>query len=214
MTLKRILWTAAGFILIAIGFVLAQQYERNRSDKRIQEMRQAWDQEVADARGAADAQVDAIARTQGEVVLRAFAAGISQGVLAGRREGIEIAATSLLHVPGIAGVHVLTPDGGVIYSSDAKLATTGEGAYRGSWALQATELMTQPSTRPNVIDMAVPITDGAKPQAIAWLEYDIAAIKAAAARPSDARQRAPVQASDAPAAEPVEPQVEPQANPN
>src|SRR5690606_31969467 len=88
MTLKRILWTAAGLILIAIGFVLAQQYERNRSEARIQEMRLAQDQEAANVRSAADAQVDAIARTQGEIVLRAFAAGISQAVLAGRREGV------------------------------------------------------------------------------------------------------------------------------
>jgi hypothetical protein len=213
MTLKRILWTAAALVLIAIGFVLAQQYERNRSEKRIQEMRQALDQEVAEARGATDAQVDAIARTQGEVVLRAFASGISQAVLAGRRESVEIAAVSLLHVPGISGIHIFTPDGGVIYSSDAKLAATGEGAYRGSWALQATELVTQPSTRPNVIDMAVPITDGAKPQAVVWLEYDIAAMKAAAARTADARQRAPVQAGDTPV-EATEPAVESQRDPN
>jgi hypothetical protein len=189
MTFKKILWAAACLICIAIGFVLAQQYERRRADNRIEALQQQHAAEVEQARSDAEARVDAMARSQGETLAQTFAAGISQAVLSGRREGVEIAAVGLLHVPGIAGVHVLETSGAVIYSSDAKLATTGEGAYRGAWALQATEKITQPSARPNVIDIAVPITNGTQTQAIVWLEYDLAAVKAAA----NAQPQAPAQ---------------------
>lgn len=180
MTFRRILWTVAALVCIALGFVLAQQYERNRSAK---EMRALEEQQAAEIERVRS-EVDAIARTQGQIVLRAFAAGVSPSVLAGRRESVEIAAVDLLVVPGIAGIHVLGPDGTVIYSSDAKLATTGEGAYRGSWALNATELVSQASSRPNVIDLAIPVLGGGERKAVIWLEYDVAAVKAAAAQPA------------------------------
>ena len=178
--MKRVLWTAAALICVAIGFVLAQQFERNRSETRIEALQAQQNAETARVRADADARVDSMARTQGEIVLQAFAAGISQAVLAGRREGVEIAAVNMLHVPGIAGIHVLALDGSVIYSSDAKLTATGEGSYRGSWALEATALISRPSTRPEVLDIAVPIVNAGTPQAVAWLEYDLAAVKAAA----------------------------------
>jgi hypothetical protein len=181
--MKRVLWTAAALICVVIGFVLAQQYERNRSAARIEALQTQQSEESARVRAEADARVDAMARAQGEIVLQAFAAGITQAVLAGRREGVEIAAVSMLHVPGIAGIHVLARDGSVIYSSDAKLTATGEGSYRGSWALEATQLISRPSTRPEVLDIAVPIVNSGTPQAVAWLEYDLAAVKAAGTTP-------------------------------
>lgn len=182
--MKRILWIVGALICIAVGFVLAQQFERSRAAQRIEALQAQQLQERARAEGEAEARVDAIARTQGAVVLQAFAAGISSAVMTGRREGVEIAAVSLLHVPGVAGIHVLALDGSVIYSSDAKLTATGEGSYRGAWALEATELVSQPSTRPDVLDIAMPVASAGTPQAVAWLEYDVAAVKTAAATAS------------------------------
>ena len=179
--MKRILWVVGALICVAVGFVLAQQFERSRAATRVETLQAQQTQELSRLQSEADARIDAMARTQGGIVLQAFAAGISPAVLAGRREGVEIAAVSMLHVPGIAGIHVLALDGSVIYSSDAKLAATGEGSYRGSWALEVTQLTSQPSTRPDVLDIAVPIVSTGTPQAVTWLEYDMAAVKAAAA---------------------------------
>ena len=212
--MKRVLWTAAALICVAIGFVFAQQYERNRGETRTQALQAQQREETARVRAEADAQVDAMARAQGEIVLQAFAAGISPAVLAGRRDGVEIAAVSMLHVPGIAGIHVLALDGSVIYSSDAKLTATGDGSYRGSWALEATQLISRPSTRPDVLDIAVPIVNSGTPQAVAWLEYDLAAAKAASTSvrrtgidsPVDAAPAASIDAPEAAKANDVSPQ--------
>ena len=180
MTMRRILWVGAAFLCIALGFLIAQQIERNRSTVRIDSMQEQQSEELNRVRREGEGRVDALAHTQGEVVLQAFAAGISPSVLADRQDAVEISAVGMLHVPGIAGIHVLAPDGRVIYSSDAKLTATGEGSYRGSWALQATELIKRASTRPNVVDVAAPIASAGQPQAVVWLEYDVAAAKNAA----------------------------------
>lgn len=184
MTIKRILLAAAALACIALGFITAQQIYRARYENRITTIEMRNDHARTALRGAAERWADSVARAQGEVVLRAFAAGISPAVLAGRREGIEIAAVSLLHVPGIAGIHVLGLDGAVLYSSDAKLVATGEAEYRGDWALQASELISRPSTRPGVLEFAVPIVNAGKPLAVAWLEYDVEAVKVAS-RPAE-----------------------------
>ena len=184
MSTKRILLSLAALACLAIGFITALQIDQVRYDKRYAAVEQRHAREIAELRAAGEKWAEAVARIQGEVVLRAFAAGISPAVLAGRREGIEIAAVSLLHVTGIAGIHVLGLDGAVLYSSDAKVAATGEAAYRGEWALQVSDLTSRPSTRPGVIDIAVPIVNAGKPLAVAWLEYDVEAVRSAA-RPAD-----------------------------
>ena len=182
--MKRILLSVAALACVALGFITALQIDRARYEKRSAAMEQRHDRETAELRAASEEWADAVARAQGEVVLRAFAAGISPAVLAGRREGVEIAAVSLLHVRGIAGIHVLGLDGAVLYSSDAKLVTTGEGEYRGEWALQVSEFASRPSTRAGVMDIAVPIVNAGKPLAVAWLEYDVEAVQSAA-RPAE-----------------------------
>lgn len=183
MTLKRILLVAAALACVALGFVAAQQIDLARYENRAAAIEERNEQRIAELHAAAERWADAVALAQGEVVLRAFSAGISPAVLAGRREGVEIAAVSLLHAPGIAGIHVLGLDGAVLYSSDAKLAATGDAAYRGDWALQVSELTSRPSTRPGVIDIATPIVNAGKPLAVAWLEYDVGAVKSASRPP-------------------------------
>jgi len=196
MTMKRILFAAAAIACIALGFITAQQIDRARYENRVAAIEKQNDQSQADLRAAADQWAEAVASAQGEIVLRAFAAGISPAVLAGRREGVEMAAVSLLHAPGIAGIHVLGLDGTVLYSSDAKLAATGDAAYRGDWALQVSELTTRPSTRPGVTEFAMPIVNAGEPLAVAWLEYDVGAVKSAS-RPPELIEAADTETSTA-----------------
>ncbi len=184
MTIKRTLLAVAALACIALGFFIALQIDRARYENRSADITQRHDRKIAELRAAAERWADSVARTQGETIVRAFAAGISPAVLAGRREGVEIAAVSLLHVPGIAGIHVLGLDGTVLYSSDAKVVATGAAEYRGQWALQVSEFTSRPSARTGVIDMAVPIVNAGQPLAVAWLEYDVGSVQTAA-RPAE-----------------------------
>lgn len=200
MNIKNLLLIIAALACVALGFTAARQIDQMQHADRVRSIHAQHDRQLTDTRTAGERWADAVARAQGEAVLRAFAAGISPAVQAGRREGIEIAAVSLLHVRGIAGIHVLGLDSAVLYSSDAKLVATGEPEYRGAWALQVSELTSRPSTRPGVIDIAVPITSADKPLAVVWLEYDVGAVREAA-RPAEFEA-----ASDSDPRTPVRPQ--------
>lgn len=187
MNIKRILLTVAALACVALGFVAARQIDQAQHSERVASMQAEHNRQLAESRAAGKQWAEAVARTQGEVALRAFAGAISPAVQAGRREGVEIAAVSLLHVPGIAGIHVLGLDGTVLYSSDAKLVATGEAEYRAGWALQISELTSRPSTRPGVIDIAMPVGSADQALAVVWLEYDVNAV-VEAARPAEPAQ--------------------------
>ncbi len=180
MTIRRILLLAGALACAAGGFLLAQRLDQMRYEHRAQAAQQGRDEEAAALRDAAAKWADAIAMTEGESLLRAFVAGIGPAVIAKRHETVELAAVSLLRIPGVAGVHVFGVDGDVLYSSDAKLTTTGKAGYRGAWALEASQRVSRTSDRPGLVDFAVPIENGGNRLAVVWLEYDLATVRDAA----------------------------------
>jgi hypothetical protein len=99
----------------------------------------------------------------------------------------------------VAGIHVLGSEGEILYSSDAKLTTTGDTSYRGAWALQSNGFTSRDSTRPGVVEYALPIAGNDTTLAVAWLEYDVAHARDAA-RPESLGGRSGAQtSSEAPA---------------
>lgn len=166
--------------LLAAAFQAGRLLEVRRCEARQLATAAAHEEATAALRGAAGSWADALVTREGEVVLRAFAAGIAPSIRAERRESLEVAAVSLLRVPGVEGIHVLRPDGTVVYSSDAKLATTGRGGERAAWALAASGLASRESHRPGVVELATPVVDGGRALAIVWLEFGHAAVREAA----------------------------------
>lgn len=177
MKLKYLLLIAGALACATGGFLLAQRFDRTRSEKQLSVSAQDSQREVAALRTDAEAWANAVATAEGESLLRAFVTGISPAVLVQRREAVELASVGLLHVTGVAGIHVLGVDGAVWYSSDAKLTATGDAQYRGSWALQATELASRPSPRPGIMEYAMPIANSGSRIAVVWLEYDVERVR-------------------------------------
>lgn len=165
-----------GYLLIAAlaagaGAWFAQKLADRRAATEAARAAEIHQAELAQIRGQAVAWADQIARDQGRAVLRSFAAGITPDILTGRRESLEISAVGLLRVTGVKGVHLLGPEGLLLYSSDAKLGTTGNTGEGGAWAFAAAELTSRPSSAPGVTELAVPILDGGRKVAVVWLEF-------------------------------------------
>jgi len=186
MRIRHVLQIAGGVACIAAGFLIGQRLDSNREERRALGVQQRHEQELSAQHDDASKWAESVATEEGASILRAFVAGISSAVLTRRNEDIELAAVNLLHVQGVAGIHVMTLQGGVLYSSDAKLTATGDAKYRGEWALKASELLSRPSARSGLLDIAMPIiSDGAR-VAVTWLEYDMALVRDAA-RPETLR---------------------------
>lgn len=109
----------------------------------------------------------------GEQVFRAFFAGISPGLIAGRTDGLEVAGNTLLNSPKVAFVHVLRPKGEVLYSSDVRLRRGAEVGERGEWALAARELTSRKGELPNTTELAAPISAPDGVVAVLWLGYRV-----------------------------------------
>jgi hypothetical protein len=171
---------AGGVACAVIGYLLAQQLTRAAMERSALATEQQQRQEVAALLADAEKWADTGARNAGESLLRTFVAGISPNVLTRRRESVELTSMALLRISGVTGIHVLGGDGEILYSSDAKLTTTGDTTYRGSWALQATGFTTRESARPGIVEYAMPIFNGDTALAVAWLEYDVARARDAA----------------------------------
>ncbi len=155
--------------------------------------------EQAQLRQEAESWAGAVARRSAIGTFRGFLAGINPALLAERRESLELAAVGLLRVAGVTALHVLRPDGSVLYSSDGKYATTGQADDRAAWALAASELSEREAATPGVVEVAAPVIEGGKVLAIVWLAYRPDVVRDAV-RPASFRQPAP--AAEAPGALP------------
>jgi len=119
-----------------------------------------------------DAWIAALAKDEAEGVFRAFAAGIQPALASGNRDAVDAAVGQFLQAPGVAFIHVLQPDGGVISSSDRKAVSTGSAGPRSAWALQATELTVREGDLAGTTEVASPVPGVAGPVAVIWLGYN------------------------------------------
>jgi hypothetical protein len=177
MRSRAILYGLAAAVFIAAGVLGGWYFEHRRCVKETKVAAELHGEQLKTLRADAAQWAGTLASSQAEAVLRSFVAGIAPSILAERRESVEMSAVSLLRIPGVEGIHVLRPDGNVVYSSDAKLVTTGEGGNKAAWALAANELVSRPSPRPGSIDLAAPITDAGKALSVVWLEFGLASVR-------------------------------------
>lgn len=177
MSVKNIILGLLGLVLLLGGWFAGLQLQQRRCASQALEVSQGHSQEILQARGEAAEWASSLARAQGEALLRAFVSGISPAILTGRMESLEIASSSLLRVTGISGIHIISPAGKVQYSSDAKLATTGELGEGGVWALAATEMVSRDGSQAGTREYAVPLISTGKVLAVIWMEFSEAAVR-------------------------------------
>ena len=174
---KAIVVLLVALLAGAGGFWGARELERRRCAAEKAELEAVQSQALRVVRAAAETWAEAISRRQAEAVLRAFVSGISPSIQTDRRESLAISSTSLLRVPGVEGIHLLRPDGEILYSSNVKMTTTGELGEAGSWALRAPELVSRSGARQGSLDLAVPLVDAGQVLAVVWMEYGLDAVR-------------------------------------
>lgn len=161
----------------AAGFAGTRAYERSQATQRMEAFAQRAQSSETEVRRGAEQWADALAASEGEAVLRSFAAGLAAAMLSGRGGSLDVAGTSLLRLPGVQAVTVLRPDGTMLYASDAKLTVSGTGNEQTRWALTAKDFMSRGSQANGVQEMALPITDRGTVLAIVWLAFDSARVR-------------------------------------
>ena len=106
MKVKVLMVVLMAVVSAAAGFWGGRELARRSAAKAADQAARECAAQIVAVRGQAVSWADAIAKGQGEAVLRAFVSGISPAILTDRRESLEISAISLLRVPGVAGIHL------------------------------------------------------------------------------------------------------------
>lgn len=182
-TAERVLWetiTVLVFLLLLAGTVFW-------SGKRLEHERERLAAEF-DAKISAAAEQERIAaarleeeyerRTrerlvhEAKAVFRAFEAGVRSAVASRWGNYVNRAKSDLLDNARVTFVHILTPGGLVLASSDEKLARTGRIDERGDWARGTTGLESRDGVTENAVEIAGPVIDNGRTVAFLWLGYD------------------------------------------
>jgi len=160
-------------IIVVLGLLAygIWQWQESRRNRELSEQAATCEGEIGTLTERAEFWARGLAASEAEAAFRAFLAGVSPALLAGRTESAEQAATQLLSLPGVDFVHILRPDGELIYTSDAKLTATGSGVAPDSWALTVEELTTRAGETRGVTELASPVLGPEGPVAVLWLGY-------------------------------------------
>lgn len=160
----------AVIILSAIAYGLWQWQENRRIDQ-LAEQSTRYDRQIGTLNDRAEFWAEGMAASEAQAVFRAFRAGLAPSLLTGSDEPVQQAATQLLFLPEIDFVHILRPDGEVIYTSDAKLVATGSRVRRNSWALGVGEMAVRESDTQGVTEVAGAVQGPEGSVAYLWIGY-------------------------------------------
>lgn len=182
-TAERVLWetiTVVVFLVLLVGMVIW-------SSARVDRHRERLESEFASQRAAAaqEAQVererleqDFQERTrelelrEARALFKSFEAGVRSAVASRWGNYVNRAKSNLLNDTNVTFVHVLTPTGLILASSDEKLARGGRIDERGDWALATTAIESRAGAQAGHIELAGPIDDAGRTVAFLWLGYD------------------------------------------
>ncbi len=183
-TAERVLWetvTVVVFLLLLAGTMIwsGARVERHRG-----RMEADFDTRISAAaeeqrRTAARLEADFERRSheyrvhEAEAVFRAFEAGVRTAVASRWGNYVKRAKSDLLEESRVTFVHILTPAGFVLASSDEKIARTGRIGELGDWARAATELSVRDGAVEGSIELAGPVGAPGRPVAFLWLGYDL-----------------------------------------
>jgi hypothetical protein len=187
-TAQRVFWETVIFlgfvgllILVWIGSRVVSSRQANRlnlqhevaASQREEEHRLELDKlkQEWEARSEEHAKSEALA------VFRAFEAGIHGAVPARWGRFLRGAVSELLEFPAVTFVHLSTPGGRVIVSSDEEYSAVGRFDERGEWALGVAGLESRRGEESGSLEVAAPIRQQDQVVAFLWLGYDLDRIR-------------------------------------
>lgn len=163
---RLILETAVALLLILVCWGIW-----SASQRQLMQQKAERESAVAQARQECEVRAERLAKSEAQAVFRAFAAGIQGSALSQQRSMLDLAKGGLLRLPHVAFVHVLTPDGKILTSSNEKYSVAGSADGRASWALQAANLRTRPGDLPGTLEIAAPFQGASGRVAVLWMGY-------------------------------------------
>jgi len=171
----RVVWEIAVVLLGVIIALSLLAWSQRDGEKKLAAAQERFETELAAEQQRFDEMSRQLALSEAEAVARAFAAGIYPIVLAGRQESLDYSVGEVIKLPAVVFAHVLDPAGGVLATSDRKLAVSGEAGPKGDWALATEDFRARAST-PEITEMALVVRGVSEKQSVLWIGYETGAL--------------------------------------
>ena len=169
---RRLLWELGLGALALLALYATWEVQEWRADKRLAEVEARWAARLAEQKAETETWAAELAYQQAELVFQAFGAGLRQDLVDGQQADVASAIDLLIRLEPVLFVHVLTPEGDVLGSTDRKLELTGEADERARWALEATDIVVRVGGD-DLTEIAGPLRDrDGNTLAVLWLGYD------------------------------------------
>lgn len=191
--MKRLLWEVIIVLILGAAIYGVWRWSAMETTRKLEAEQTQWQTKLLAVEHRAEESQANAARDQATAVFRAFVAGVQPAIFAGRSEAIAQSVNQLLSLPRIAFVHVLTPTGEVMATSNGKYASAGRADERANWALGLKAMASRPGELSGTVEVAGPIVGGSGPLAVVWLSYKDKAEpqKTPAAKPGNGEKTPP-----------------------
>ncbi len=169
--MKRLLWEIVIVLILGAAIYGVWRWSAMETTRKLEAEQTQWQTKLLAVEHKAEESEANAARDQATAVFRAFVAGIQPAIFAGRSEAITQSVNQLLSLPRIAFVHVLTPTGEVMATSNGKYAAAGRADERANWALGLKAMASRQGELSGTVEVAGPIVGGSGPLAVVWISY-------------------------------------------
>jgi hypothetical protein len=185
-TASRVFWESIfvlAFLAILAGVLFwsggrVERHARSLTEQHEQAL-QAVDErhrgEIAALNQDRDRFAEEQAKERARAVFSAFEAGIHSAAAARWNRYLDSAKDSLLAQPAVLFVHLLTPQGRIISTSDDELARIGRLDEQGEWALGVDQLASRSGEPTGTLELAAPILEDGRVVAVLWMGFDLTA---------------------------------------
>jgi hypothetical protein len=145
--------------------------EQHEDALRVAEERH--DNEIATLKKARKRHAEEQAKERARDVFTAYEAGIQSAAAARWNRYLDNARDSLLAQPEVLFVHLLTPQGRVISTSDEALAQVGRVSEQDQWPLGVDSLAGRDGETAGTLELAAPIQEEGRIVAVLWMGFDV-----------------------------------------
>ncbi len=182
-TAQRVFWETVAVLAFIAFLGLAWFLSGYRAERKLSAAEEGHRRELAeqaenhrdelgrrdDERAAAAA---AQAQSEAEAVFHGYAAGIRPAAAARWRRFLNSTRDQLVTNPRVVFLHVMTPGGYILTSTDPDLVASGRFDETADWVTTAEALVSRDGEG-DVLELAGPIDEGGQTVAFVWMGYDV-----------------------------------------
>ena len=183
-TASRVFWESIfvlAFLAILAGVLFwsggrVERHARSLTEQH-EDALQAADErhrsEIATLNQAQERRAEELAKERAKAIFSAFEAGIHSAAAARWNRYLDNARDSLLAQPAVLFVHLITPQGRIISTSDDELARIGRLDEQTDWPLGVDGLASRIGETTGQLELAAPILEGGRVVAVLWMGFDV-----------------------------------------